>query len=212
VSGVSDTEAIVLGLGCLAVPLAYIAWFSLRRPDRTRRSAEAAARALSLPERPPLHERMRFFSGKVMDLNVEIASEPNLPAVFAPVPIEHSLTQGVLVRAIYPEPLSIAFSIDSSRGAPAGLDPSEFGLEFLFKVATDNAAGFRHLMRGGEPARAVNALFGGKPDGSGRIVRAESRGVFVFTHAMKPEAAAELAHAVVRAAKLLAERNEFGRR
>ena len=208
----TDAELALIALSLLVLPLGFIAWMGMRRPERTRRSAEAAARALSLPERPPLHKRMRLFAGKVMDLQVEIASEPNLPAVFAPVPIEHSLTQGVLVRAIYPEPLSIAFSIDSSRGAPAGLDPGEFGLESVFKAATDNAAGFRHLMRGGEPARVVNALFGGKPDGSGRIVRAESRGVFVFAHAMKPEAAAELAHAVVRAATLLAERNVFGRR
>lgn len=154
-SGISDTEAIVLGLCCLAVPLAFIAWLGMRRPDRTRRSAEAAARALSLHERPPLHRRMRYFSGKVMDLPVEIASEPNLAAIFDPVPIEHSLTQGVLVRAIYPEPLSIAFRIDSSRDAPAGLDPREFELAFPLKVATDNATGFRRLMRGGEPARAV---------------------------------------------------------
>ena len=208
----SDPLLILMAVSLLVLPLAFIAWMGMRRPDRTRRAAEAAARALSLPELPPLHRRMRIFAGRVMDLQVEVASEPQLAAVFEPVPIEHSLTQGLLVRAIFPQPLAVPFSIDSSRGAPAGFDPDEFGLVFPFKVISGNEAGFRHLMRGGEPAQAVNALFGGKAEGSGRIVRAESRGVFVFAQAMKPEDAAVLAHAVVKAAHLLAGGDIFGRR
>lgn len=208
----SDAQLILMGLALLVLPLGFIAWFGMRRPDRTRRAAEAAARALSLPEQPSPHRRMRLFAGRVMDLQVEVASEPQLAAIFDPVPIEHSLTQGLLVRAIFPRPLAVPFRIDSSRGAPEGLDPGEFGLVFPLKVVSGNEAGFRHLMRGGEPAQAVNALFGGKADGSGRIVRAESRGVFVFAQALKPEDAAVLAHAVVKAATLLAGRDIFGRR
>jgi len=208
----SDPLLILVALSLLVLPLALITWMGMRRPERTRRAAEAAARALSLPELPPLHRRMRFFAGRVMDLQVEVASEPQLAAIFDPVPIEHSLTQGLLVRAIFPRPLAVPFRIDSSRGAPEGLDPSELGLVFPLKVVTGNEAGFRHLMRGGEPAQAVNALFGGKAEGSGRIVRAESRGVFVFAQAMEPADAAVLAHAVLKAANLLAERDTFGRR
>lgn len=208
----SDAQLVLLGLSLLALPLGFIVWFGMGRPDRTRRAAEAAARALSLPEQPQLHRRMRFFAGRVMDLQVEVASEPQLAAIFDPVPIEHSLTQGLLVRAIFPQPLAVPFRIDSSRGAPEGLDPGEFGLVFPLKVVSGNEAGFRHLMRGGEPAQAVNALFGGKAEGSGRIVRAESRGVFVFAQGLKPEDAAVLAHAVVKAATLLAGRDVFGRR
>jgi hypothetical protein len=208
----SDPLLILVALSLLVLPLALITWMGMRRPERTRRAAEAAARALSLPEQPPLHRRMRFFAGRVMDLQVEVASEPQLAAIFDPVPIEHSLTQGLLVRAIFPRPLAVPFRIDSSRGAPEGLDPSELGLVFPLKVVTGNEAGFRHLMRGGEPAQAVNALFGGKAEGSGRIVRAESRGVFVFAQAMEPADAAVLAHAVLKAANLLAERDTFGRR
>ncbi len=208
----SDAQYILMGLALLALPLGFIAWMGLRRPDRTRRAAEAAARALSLPELPSLHRRMRIFAGRVMDLQVDVASEPQLAAIFDPVPIEHSLTQGFLVRAIFPRPLAVSFRIDSSRGAPEGLDPHELGLVFPLKVVTGNEAGFHHLMRGGEPAQAVNALFGGKAEGSGRIVRAESRGVFVFAQGLKAEDATVLAHAVVKAATLLATRDIFGRR
>lgn len=206
---ISDLGLLLVAFLLLAAPISFIAWMGMRRPDRTRRTAEAAARALSLPEQPPLHRRMRWFSGRVMDLQVEIASEPQLAAVFEPVPIEHSLTQGVLVRAIYPKPLSVAFRIDSSRGPPGNLQPEEFGIYSIFKVFSDDPDGLRRLMHGGEQARAIDALFGKTWDNSGRIVRAESRGVFVFAHAMKPEDAAVLAHAVVKAANALAQRDTF---
>jgi hypothetical protein len=190
---------------------AVLAWGMLRKREQVREAVQAAARALALPEKPAPHRRMQLFAGPVMDLRAEVASHALYTALYDPGPFQPMLDPNIIARVRLPAPLPAACRIDSSRGAESNFDAASTGLHWIFKAWTQQPDALSKLLANKALVDDVNRLFGETPEGSGRIVRLDERGVYAYYNVPTPEGAVQLVQQMVKVANLLAQRAAFAR-